>query len=33
MKPGEAEWLLDVLESLFDFFFVQSDILAKTVRA
>ncbi len=23
VEPGEAEWLLDVLESLFDFYFVQ----------
>lgn len=24
VEPGEAEWLLDVLEGLFDFYFVQS---------
>ena len=23
VEPGEAEWILDVLESLFDFYFVQ----------
>lgn len=23
VEPGEAEWLLDVLEGLFDFYFVQ----------
>lgn len=23
MEPGEAEWNLDVLESLFEFYFVQ----------
>lgn len=28
VEPGEAEWTLDVLEGLFDFFFVQP---AKTV--
>ena len=28
VEPGEAEWLLDVLESLFDFYFVQPSILA-----
>lgn len=27
VEPGEAEWLLDVLESLFDFYFVQPAIL------
>ncbi len=26
VEPGEAEWLLDVLESLFDFYFVQPAI-------
>jgi len=29
VEPGEAEWLLDVLEGLFDFYFVQPDILQK----
>jgi hypothetical protein len=29
VETGEAEWLLDVLESLFDFYFVQPDILLK----
>ena len=28
VEPGEAEWLLDVLESLFDFVFVQPILLA-----
>jgi hypothetical protein len=27
VEPGEAEWLLDVLESLFDFYFVQPALL------
>ena len=27
VEPGEAEWLLDVLEGLFDFYFVQPAIL------
>jgi hypothetical protein len=27
VQPGEAEWNLDVLESLFDFYFVQPAIL------
>jgi hypothetical protein len=27
VEPGEAEWLLDVLESVFDFYFVQPAIL------
>jgi len=26
VEPGEAEWLLDVIELLFDFYFVQPDI-------
>jgi hypothetical protein len=25
VEPGEAEWLLDVLEGLFDFYFVQPE--------
>jgi hypothetical protein len=29
VEPGEAEWSLDVLESLFDFFFVQPAILKR----
>ena len=28
VEPGEAEWLLDVLESLFEFVFVQPKRLA-----
>jgi hypothetical protein len=31
VEPGEAEWMLDVLEMLFDFYFVQP-ALAKTKR-
>lgn len=27
VEPGEAEWTLEVLEGLFDFYFVQPDIL------
>lgn len=29
VEPGEAEWNLDVLESLFDFYFVQPAELKK----
>lgn len=29
VEPGEAEWNLDVLESLFDFYFVQPALTAK----
>lgn len=29
VEPGEAEWLLDVIEGLFDFYFVQPAILEK----
>jgi hypothetical protein len=29
VEEGEAEWNLDVLESLFDFYFVQPAIAAK----
>jgi hypothetical protein len=29
VEPGEAEWSLDVLEGLFDFYFVQPEILQK----
>lgn len=33
VEPGEAEWLLDVLEGLFDFYFVQPATLAKKREA
>ena len=29
VEPGEAEWNLDVLESMFDFYFVQPALSAK----
>jgi len=29
VEPGEAEWNLDVIESLFDFYFVQPALAAK----
>lgn len=29
VEPGEADWLLDVLEGLFDFYFIQPAILKK----
>lgn len=29
VEPGEAEWLLDILEALFDFTFVQPDRIAE----
>jgi hypothetical protein len=29
VEPGEAEWLLDVLEGLFDFYFVQPAVLKR----
>lgn len=29
VEPGEAEWNLDVIESLFDFFFVQPEIIKR----
>jgi hypothetical protein len=29
VEPGEAEWTLDVLDGLFDFFFVQPELLKK----
>lgn len=29
VEPGEAEWNLDVLESMFDFYFVQPSLTAK----
>jgi len=33
VEPGEAEWCLDVLESLFDFCFVQPSLLEKKREA
>jgi len=33
VEPGEAEWLLDVLEGLFDFYFVQPATLEKKKQA
>ena len=33
VEPGEAEWLLDVLESLFDFAFVQPERLRQQSEA
>ncbi len=33
VEPGEAEWNLDVLESLFDFYFVQPALLQKKREA
>lgn len=33
VEQGEAEWLLDVLEGLFDFYFVQPDISSKKKAA
>lgn len=33
VEPGEAEWNLDVLESLFDFYFVQPEILKRKRKA
>jgi hypothetical protein len=33
VEPGEAEWLLDTLEGLFDFYFVQPAILQKKREA
>jgi len=33
VEPGEAEWNLDVLESLFDFYFVQPEITKKKKEA
>jgi hypothetical protein len=29
VEPGEAEWLLDVLEGLFDYYFVQPAVLQR----
>ncbi len=33
VEVGEAEWLLDVLEGLFDFYFVQPDLLRQKKEA
>jgi len=33
VEPGEAEWNLDVLESLFDYYFVQPEILKRKREA
>lgn len=33
VEPGEAEWNLDVLESMFDFYFVQPALLKKKREA
>jgi Domain of unknown function (DUF4145) len=33
VEPGEAEWTLDVLDGLFDFYFVQPSLLAKKRNA
>ena len=33
VEPGEAEWNLDVLESLFDFYFVQPEAIRKKREA
>jgi hypothetical protein len=33
VEPGEAEWLLDVLEGLFDFYFVQPAVLEEKRNA
>lgn len=33
VEPGEADWTLDVLESLFDFYFVQPELLKKKKAA
>jgi hypothetical protein len=33
VEPGEAEWNLDVLEALFDFYFVQPEVLRKKREA
>lgn len=33
VEPGEAEWLLEVLEGLFDFYFVQPELLAQRRQA
>jgi hypothetical protein len=33
VEPGEAEWNLDVLESVFDFYFVQPEVIRKKREA
>jgi hypothetical protein len=33
VEPGEAEWTLDVLDSLFDFYYVQPAVLQKKLDA
>lgn len=33
VEPGEAEWNLDVLESLFDFYFVQPEVIKRKRKA
>lgn len=33
VEPGEAEWTLDVLDGLFDFYFVQPSVLMKKRQA
>lgn len=33
VEPGEAEWTLDVLDGLFDFYFIQPETLKKKRRA
>jgi hypothetical protein len=33
VEPGEAEWTLDVIESLFDFYFVQPRLTARRKAA
>jgi hypothetical protein len=33
VELGEADWLLDVIEGLFDFYFVQPSILASKKAA
>lgn len=33
VEPGEAEWTLDVLESLFNFYFVQPEVLKRKREA
>ncbi len=33
VEPGEAEWNLDVLEALFDFYYVQVAVAAKKKAA
>ena len=33
VEPGEAEWTLDVLDGLFDFYFVQPAILKRKKAA